>query len=94
MPSLSDNPKLVSTATCRNFFKSSAFPSLGLSNIPVRDTPNNLSSSVLFCQILRNYLKFVKVDWNVPSIVASDTLLSRLFMLSVSLTTTSVRLQN
>ena len=73
IPSCTANPKLVSTAISRNLLRSSAFPNLGLSSIPVSETPRSLSSSVLFCQIFRRYLKSVRVDCIVPKIVASST---------------------
>ena len=94
MPSCSANPKLVSTACCLNLFRSSAFPNLGLSNMPVSETPRRLSSSVLFCQTFRRYLNSVSVDCIVPSIVASSTFLANLSISSSALTTTSVKLQN
>ena len=62
--------------------------------IPVRDTPNNLSSSVLVFHILRKYLKSVSVDCNVPSIVANFTFSLSVLSVSVLRATTSDRLQN
>src|SRR4051812_34240964 len=74
IPRRSAHSRLVSFAHSLSSFKS-IFPlnRSGLSAIPVRETPRSLSSSVFFCQILRRYLKFVKVDWIVPRIVASLT---------------------
>ena len=62
--------------------------------MPVRETPNNASSSVLSFQAFVKYLKLVSVAWNVPRIVASSTFLSKSIQLSLGLTTTSVKLQN
>ena len=62
--------------------------------MPVSDTPNNLSSSVLRCHTLRRYGNFVKVAWIVPRIEAIRTFLRSVFSVSSYLTTASVRLQN
>src|SRR5208282_1621749 len=66
----------------------------GTSLIPVRLTPRRRSSSAFFCQILRRYLKLVRVDCSVPRMAAR-----RIFRLSEAFVspgrqTTSVRLQN
>ena len=65
-----------------------------LSIIPVRDTPSRASSTVLFCHAFVKYLKFVKVAWNVPRIVANSIFLDSEDQLSSARTTTSVKLQN
>ena len=62
--------------------------------IPVRLTPNSLSSSVLTCHFLRRYLKSVRVAWYVPRIVARRTLFFNSSNVSSDLTITSVKLQN
>ena len=96
MPSFLANSLLVSTASLRKRVRNSLLGLLVslLSMIPVKDTPSNLSSSVFCLHCLRKYLKSVKVDWNVPSIVAALTLANKSFSLSVARITTSVRLQN
>ena len=103
IPSFLAIPLLVSTATSRSnssvelmFVPSVALlpDSSSLSMMPVSDTPNSLSSSVFFFQMLRRYLKSVNVDWNVPKIVAKPTLVASVFSVSPARATTSDRLQN
>ena len=65
-----------------------------LSIIPVIDTPNNRSSSVFFCHMRRKYGKLVKVDCQVPKIVAIRTLRLRSSTVSSPRTIISDKLQN
>ena len=84
-----------SLSSSNNFAVSPLLPFVSsLSIIPVNDTPSSLSSSQLFFHIADTYLKFVRVDCIVPSIVASLTFSSSVSLVSLSRTTTSDRLQN
>ncbi|ABT16975.1 hypothetical protein ATCV1_z841R [Acanthocystis turfacea chlorella virus 1] len=65
-----------------------------LSKMPVSDTPRSLSSSVFFFHIFRRYGNLEKVLWTVPMIVATRIFFISVSLVSVALTTTSVRLQN
>ena len=95
IPSLAAHSLLVSTATSRRCSRREGSRTrLGLSRIPVRDTPRSLSSLQFFCQIFLRYWKSVKVDWIVPRIVAIRTFSESVTYESVGRTTTSVRLQN
>ena len=80
--------------SCNMCFKSYVELVNPLSIIPVRLTPNNLSSSVLSFHTFLKYGNLVNVACAVPRIVASRTFLARSSEVSLSRTTTSVRLQN
>ena len=71
-----------------------SFAIFSLSRMPVRDTPNNASSSQFFFHSLDRYGKSVKDAWNVPRIVAKRTLRARSSEVSEARTMTSERLQN
>ena len=58
------------------------------------ETPSSLSSSQFIFHLLVKYLKLVRVDCHVPSIVASSTFFSKEVGVSSLLTTASVKLQN
>jgi hypothetical protein len=62
--------------------------------MPVKLTPSSLSSSVFYFHIERRYLKLVRQDWSVPSMVALRTFRNNVEVESVARTTTSERLQN
>ena len=99
MPNILDQSLFVSILICLRFCSSLCKPGRLpavhlLSIIPVRDTPNNLSSSQFFFQSFVTYLKLVNVDCIVPSIVASLTLFNKVSSVSSGLTTTSDKLQN
>ena len=68
--------------------------SKALSMIPVMLTPSNASSSVFFFQMLRKYLKSVKVACSVPMIAATSALAFNVSSVSSSRTTISDKLQN
>ena len=62
--------------------------------IPVKDTPNNRSSSQFFCHTLRTYLNSVREACSVPRIVARPILRLRSSSVSSTRHTTSDRLHS
>ena len=99
IPSFSAHSLFVLIASSRssssNFSRPSSCPFVfGLSIIPVRETPRSRSSSQFRFHSFVRYLKLVRVDWNVPRIVASLTFWRSDLAVSHLRITTSERLQN